>query len=70
MLSLVTTIISTVVFVTAAWYINRAVAEKGIPAGMTRGFLVFLLASFVSLCAGEAADWMFATPQAAVSLTR
>lgn len=46
------------VFITAAWYINRAVGAKGIPAGITRGFLVALLAGFVALCAGELLYWV------------
>ena len=54
-LNLLTTI---VVFVIAAWYINRAMAEKGIPSGMVRGILVFFLASVLALFAGAAVDWI------------
>ena len=50
-------IISTIVFFIAAWYIHRYLDEQGIGKGMTRGVLVFLLASLVSWGAGEMADW-------------
>jgi len=50
-------IISTLVFFISAWYINRYLSEQGIPKGMTRGILVFVLASLVSWGAGEVADW-------------
>jgi len=49
-------IISTIVFFIAAWYINRYLDEQGIGKGMTRGVLVFSLASLVSWGAGEAVD--------------
>jgi hypothetical protein len=50
-------IISTLVFFIAAWYINRYLNEQGIPKGMTRGILVFMLASLAAWGAGAAADW-------------
>ncbi|MHB1589977.1 MAG: hypothetical protein ACYCTW_00345 [Sulfuricella sp.] len=50
-------IISTIVFFIAAWYIHRYLDEHGIPKGMTRGILVFVLASLVSWGAGEVVDW-------------
>lgn len=50
-------IISTIVFIIAAWYIHRYLDEQGIPKGMTRGILVFALASLVSWGAGEVVDW-------------
>ena len=50
-------IISTLVFFIAAWYIHRYLQEQGIPKGMTRTTLVFVLASLVSWGAGELADW-------------
>ena len=50
-------IISTIVFFIAAWYIHRYLDEHGIPKGMTRGILVFALASMVSWGAGEVVDW-------------
>lgn len=51
-------IISTLVFFIAAWYIHRYLNEQGIPRGMTRGILVFMMASLVSWAAGDAADWV------------
>jgi len=50
-------IISTIAFFMAVWYIRRYLEEQGIPKGMTRGLLVFILAILVSWEAGEAADW-------------
>jgi membrane protein required for beta-lactamase induction len=54
-------IISTIVFFMAVWYIRRYLDEQGIPKGMTRGLLVFVLAFLVSWGAGEAVDWVQAT---------
>ena len=51
-------VISTIVFFIAAWYINRYLDEQGIGKGITRGMLVFLLASLVSWGAGEGVDWV------------
>ena len=50
-------IVSTFVFFIAAWYIRRYLDEHGIPKGMTRGMLVFVLASMVTWGAGAAAGW-------------
>lgn len=50
-------IISTFVFFIAAWYINSYLNEQGIPKGMTRGILVFMLAYLAAWGAGEAVDW-------------
>jgi hypothetical protein len=50
-------IISTIVFFIVAWYIHRYMDEQEIPKGMTRGILVFTLASLVSWGSGEAVDW-------------
>lgn len=49
-------IISTIAFFAAAWYVNRYLDEQGIGRGMTRGVLVFTLASMVSWGAGVAVD--------------
>jgi membrane protein required for beta-lactamase induction len=49
-------IVSTVVFFVAAWYIHRYLEEQGIPKGMTRGLLVFVLASVLSWGSGEVVD--------------
>lgn len=50
-------LISTSVFVIAAWYIRRWLDEHGLPKGMTRGLLVFVLAYVVSWVSGELVDW-------------
>ena len=51
-------IISTLVFIVAAWYIRRYLDEMGITKGMSRGLMVFILASLVSWGAGAAVDWL------------
>ena len=51
-------IISTIVFIVAAWYIRRYLNEQAIPAGMARGLMVFILASVVSWGAGTVVDWV------------
>jgi len=59
------------VFFIAAWYINRQLDEQEITRGMTRGVLVFFLASLVSWGAGEIVDWTevkIEGPQAASTL--
>lgn len=50
-------IISTIVFLIAAWYIHRYLEDQGIPKGATRSIGVFLLASLISWGAGEIVDW-------------
>lgn len=50
-------IISTIAFVTAAWYLRRYLDEQGIPRGMMRSMLVLVLASVVSWAAGGVTDW-------------
>ena len=51
-------VISTFAFIIAAWYIRRYLDENGLPKGMTRGFLVFVLAYFVSWGVGEVVGWL------------
>ena len=51
-------IFSTIVFFVAAWAIRRYMDENGLPRGMTRGILVFVLAYLVSWGAGEGVDWV------------
>ena len=41
-------IISTLVFIIAARYIHRYLEGEGLPKGMTRGTLVFVLAYLIS----------------------
>jgi hypothetical protein len=50
-------IISTLVFVIAAWYLRGFLESQGIPKGMARGLLVFVLAYMVSWASGELVDW-------------
>ena len=50
-------IISTIVFFIAARYIHRYLDEHGLPKGVTRGMLVFVIASLVSCGAGDVVDW-------------
>ena len=49
-------VISTIAFFIAAWYLNRYLDEREIGKGMTRGMLVFLLASLASWGVGELVD--------------
>ena len=51
-------LISTVVFVVAAWYIRRFLEEQGIPKGIARGLAVFMLAYFASWASGEGVDFI------------
>ncbi|MDO9422741.1 MAG: hypothetical protein Q7T40_00920 [Methylobacter sp.] len=50
-------IISTMVFFIAVRYLRRYLEEQGLLKGMTRGTLVFVLASLVSWGSGEMVDW-------------
>jgi hypothetical protein len=50
-------IISTIVFFIAAWFAKRWLDGQGIPKGMTRSVIVFVLASMVSWGAGDVVDW-------------
>jgi hypothetical protein len=56
-------IISMVVFFVAAWYFNRVLDEQQLPGGMTRGVLVFVLASLLSWGAGELVDRIQGKPE-------
>lgn len=53
-------IVSTVVFFAAIWYLRRYFDEQGIPEGMTRRVLIFMLASMLSWGAGAAVDKILA----------
>jgi predicted PurR-regulated permease PerM len=50
-------IISTIIFVVAAWYFHRTFDAHGMPKGMTRSLLVFVLAYVISWASGELVDW-------------
>ena len=56
--SILSFVVTVVVFYFTARYINRAVAAKGIPSGMVRLILVCFLASVVALFAGAGVDWI------------
>ncbi|MDP2762704.1 MAG: hypothetical protein Q8O64_20275 [Sideroxyarcus sp.] len=51
-------LISTIVFFVAVWAIRRYLEEQGIPKGMTRGLLVFVLAYLPAWGVGEIVDWV------------
>ena len=55
-------LISTLVFFVAMSYLRRYLDEQGIPAGATRGILMFTLASVLSWGAGAAVDWLDGEP--------
>ena len=64
-------VISTIVFMVAAWYARRFLDEMGIPKGIARGIAVFVLAYAVSWASGEVVDFIQAKiegPQAATKL--
>jgi predicted PurR-regulated permease PerM len=50
-------VISSIMFVIAAWYLHRLLDENGMPKGMTRSLLVFVLAYVISWLTGELVDW-------------
>ncbi len=50
-------IVSSIVFVIAAWYVRRKLDEHGFPKGIARGLLVFVLAYIVSWASGALIDW-------------
>ena len=49
--------ISTIVFLVAAWFLNRYLDEQRIPKGMTRGVMVLVLASLMAWGVGWTVDW-------------
>lgn len=49
--------ISTIVFVLAVWFLSRYLGNMGIAKGMTRGTVVFVLASMLSWGSGLLVDW-------------
>lgn len=61
-------IVSTIVFFVAAWYLKQYLDEQEIPKGMTRGVLIFTLATMLSWGAWALVNWAqvkIAGPQAA-----
>ena len=55
MLSLV---ISTIVFFVASFFIKRQFVGMGLPAGMTRGLMVFCLSVAIAYGVAAAIDWI------------
>jgi len=51
-------VISSIVFFVVAWYVRRELSDKGMPAGFTRGLLVFILAYMASIGSGLVVDWV------------
>jgi hypothetical protein len=49
-------VVSTVVYFVAAYFIKRQLEEMGIPKGMTRGSVIFVLAAAVSYGAAYLVD--------------
>ncbi len=49
-------LLTTLAFIAVAWYLRRFLDGQGIPHSMTRGLLVFVLASLVSWGVGELVD--------------
>ena len=62
-------IISTVVFIIAAWYLNRFFDGQGFPKGVSRRFVVFFLAYLLSWGSSEIVDWAVGKPVKAKSTT-
>ena len=50
-------LVSTFTFFIGIYYIRRFLDEQGIPKGMTRSMLTFVLAALLSWGAGAAAGW-------------
>jgi hypothetical protein len=51
-------IVSTIVFIAAAWYMHLYMDKQGIPKGMSRKLMVFIVAYAVSWGSGEVVDWV------------
>lgn len=49
-------VISTVVYVIAAFFIKRRLVEMGLPKGITRGSVIFVLAAAVAYGAAYLVD--------------
>ena len=64
--TILTYLVTIVVFYFTASYVNRVAEEKGIPKGIIRGLLVVFLALVLALCVGAAVDWVGDTLQSNV----
>ena len=51
-------VISTIVYFVASFFIKRRFVDMGLPAGMTRGLMVFCLSVAVAYGAAAAVDWI------------
>jgi hypothetical protein len=51
-------VISTIVFFVASFFIKRQFVGMGLPAGMTRGLMVFCLSVAIAYGAAAAIDWI------------
>jgi hypothetical protein len=51
-------IVSTIVYVVAAYFIKRQLDDMDIPRGMTRSLIVFCLALFAAYIVSDAVDWV------------
>jgi len=51
-------IVSTIVFFIASWFIKRQLQQMDIPEGMTRGILILTLATVASLASAAAVNWV------------
>lgn len=51
-------VISTIVYFVASFFIKRQFVEMGLPAGMTRGLMVFCLSVAITYGAATAIDWI------------
>jgi hypothetical protein len=54
-------IISTIIFIVAVRYANRALDIRGTPSGTTRSLSVFAVAYLLSWGGGELVDWSMGT---------
>ena len=51
-------VISTIVYFVASFFIKQRFVDMGLPAGMTRGLMVFCLSVAVAYGAAAAVDWI------------
>ena len=51
-------VVSTIVFFVASFFIKRHFVEMGLPAGMTRGLMVFCLSIAIAYGAAAGIDWI------------
>lgn len=57
-------VVSTVVFVTATFYVRRWMDDYDLPRGLTRSLLIFIVASMASYAASEVIDYVAGEPPA------